>query len=173
MQRTVLEEDILDQALADFGIHQLTSTHKIVQGQVVLQYYQGPHPLLTHIQAGHDDWEDGFAFVNKLREIFLLVGAEEVDEAMNSLSRSHTEEEMTNLLLKQNNDGYGTDIYQLIQNAAHQLHLKNLADNDPETDKEQHSVKDIHRARLLHDLITIVQAYRYKQDINQVLYSEF
>ena len=139
---------------------------------MVLQYDQGTYPLLAHVQAGHYNGEDGLPLMYEFREVLLLVRTEEVQEPMHPLAGSHLVEEMPDFLLKEDNDGDGSYIYQFVEDAAHKLHLKYLADYYPEADKEQYAVEDVHGARLLHHLVAIEQAYCHKQDINQVLYSE-
>jgi hypothetical protein len=129
--------------------------------------------LFAHIQACHNYGEDSLTLMNEFRHIPPSVGLEEINESVHTLTRSHSIEEMPNLLLKQDDNGYSTHAYQLIKDATHQLHLQNFADNNPQTDKEQHSIKDIYRARLLHELIAIVKTYGHKQNINQVLYTKF
>jgi hypothetical protein len=82
--------------------------------------------------------------VNELREILLPVRTEKINKSVNFPSGTHPIEEMPDFLLKQDNDGYGTHTYQLVKDTTYQLPLQNLADNNPETDKDQHPVEDIH-----------------------------
>ena len=46
VQRGILEEDILNQTLTDAGIHELTGTNEIRQGQRALHHNKCSHPLL-------------------------------------------------------------------------------------------------------------------------------
>ena len=118
------------------------------------------------------DFLDGVGIDTDKLENPVLVRTEEVQEPMHPLAGSHLVEEMPDFLLKEDDDGNGSYIYQFVEDAAHKLHLKYLADYYPEADKEQYAVEDVHGARLLHHLVAIEQAYCHKQDINQVLYSE-
>jgi hypothetical protein len=82
--------------------------------------------------------------VNELREILLPVRTEKINKSVDLPSGSHPIEEMSDFLLKQDYDGYSTYVNQFVKDATHQFHLQHLADNNPETDKDQHSVEDIY-----------------------------
>ena len=60
---TVFEENVLDKALCDAGIDGLAGTDVFCQGDIVLQHDECTHFLFAHIDAGHDDGEDGFSVV--------------------------------------------------------------------------------------------------------------
>jgi hypothetical protein len=59
---------------------------------------------------------------------------------------SYGVEEVTYFLLKKNYDCYGSYTDQLVQYATEQLHIKNLTDEYPDTDKNQHSIEYMHGA---------------------------
>ena len=103
----------------------------------------------------------------------LLLGAKEIDKAVGPLVSAQTEEEMTNLLLEEYDDGDGAHADHLIEDAAQELHLDHLGDNDPEADEEQQAVENVDRARLLHKLVAREENHGHKDDVENIFYANF
>ena len=173
VQGTVLEEDVLYEPLADAGIEFLACAYDVHQGQVVLHDDECSHVLLAHVETRHHDGEDILTLMHHPRHAFPLVGTEEMDELPGTLMCSYAIEEVSDLLLEEHDDGNGSHTHKLVEDIAQKLHLKNLADDDPETHEDQYSIEDIHRARLLHQFIAVEQDDSYQQDVYHVLDSHF
>ena len=168
VQRAVLEEDVLDESLCYLSINLFTGSHELAKRQVVLKHDERADVLLAHVHASHHDGEDSLTFVSELACILMLVEPEEAEEAMRTVSSAYVVEETTYVLLKQDDDGKSTDAYKLVEDAAKQLHLEHLADDNPATDEEQDAIEDVDGARLLHQLVAIEKYYRNKKDVDYV-----
>ena len=169
VKRTVLEEDVLDESLGYLAIDLFSGTDELAQGKVVLQHDERSDPLLAHVHACHHDREDGFAFISELAGLLVLVQTEEAEETMGLFSGSKIVEEATDVFLEEDDDGKDAYTHQLVEDSAKQFHLQHLADNDPAADEKQYTIEDVHRARLLHQLIAVEKHYRYKKDVYYVL----
>ena len=87
---------------------------------------------------------------------------------MRTVSGTDIIEEAAYVLLKQDDDGKGANADKLVEDAAQQLHLENLADDNPATDEEQDAIEDVDGARLLHQLVAIEEHNRYKENVDDV-----
>ena len=168
VQRAVLEEYVLDEPLCYLGIDLLARTDELGEGQVVLQDNEGTHALLAHVHASHDDGEDGLALVAELTLLLVPVETEEAEEAMSLLTGTEVVEEAAYVFLEEDDDSQSSDAHQLVEDAAQKLHLQYLADDNPATDEEQYAIEDVHRARLLHQFVAIVEYDGYKENVNEV-----
>ena len=168
VQGTVFEEDVLYEPLRYLGIDLFACSHELGQREVVLQHDEGADVLLAHVHAGHDDGEDGVALVAELAGVLVLVEPEEAQEAVGLLSGTEVVEEAPNVLLEKDDDGQRSDAHQLVEDAAKQLHLKHFADDNPSAHEEEDTIEDVDGARLLHQLVAIVEHYCHKENVHYV-----
>ena len=168
MERAVLEEDVLDEPLCYLCVDLFACSHELAKRQIILKHDEGSDVLLAHVHASHYDGEDCLAFVAELASILMLVQPEEAEEAMCLIASSNVIEETANVLLEEDDDGKCTDTYKLVEDAAQQLHLEHLADDNPATDKEQDAIEDVDGARLLHQLVAIEEHDCYKENVDEV-----
>ena len=173
MKGRVLEEYVFYEALGYLCLYTLAGADKVAQRQVILHHYERTRLLLAHVQASHQYRHYGFAVITI---VFLkcvgCLGLEETPQAVYPLVGAYGVEEMADFLLEEDNDGYGTHTDQLVQYAAKQFHLQYLADKNPDADEDQHTVEDVHGARLLHQLVAEEQEYGHKENVYKVLQSE-
>ena len=170
VQWGILEKDVLNEALGNLCLYSFAGADEIAQGQVVLHHYERAGLLLAHIQASHQYGHNGITVVTTiLVESVCRLWLEELEQTVDPLMGTNAEEEMSDFLLKKDNDGDSTHTDQLVQYAAQQLHLQDLADQNPDTDEDKHALEDIHRARLLHQLVAEEQHYRHKENVYKVL----
>ena len=169
MQGGVLEEYVLYQPLIDAGIYAVSRLHDVVKWRKSLYHYQCAAFRFAHIDAGHDDGQDGGTIYGV--GIFLLLH-KPIHEAMQAFLFAYAEKEFAYLLLKENDNRQDAHAEELVEQRSHQSHLKHLGHKEPYDDDGQHAAKDVHGARLAHEAVDVVQQHRHKEDIYCVFYAK-
>lgn len=170
VQGTVFEEYVLYQSLADLGVNQFASPDEVVQREVVLHDDKCANLLLAHVQTSHHYGEYALSVVYKLGVFLMPLWAEYGQYASCLTASSDAVEEMAYLFLEEYDDGNGSHAHQLVQYVAQQLHLQYFADDYPEAYEQQDTIEDVHRTRLLHQLVAVVQDHGYQYDVYDILY---
>ena len=96
VQRAVLEEDILDEALVYIGVDGVSASDDFVQWEVLFDYNQGTGLALAHAHAGHNDGHD----VGSLH-LFLLTSAEEAEQVSLAFMGTYGDEELADIVLEE------------------------------------------------------------------------
>ena len=171
VKRRVLKENILNQALADVGIHDFSRGYDVSQRCCTLNDNEGAHLSLRHLHTGHHDGHDvTFQLLAVL--VFARLGRKELQPTMHALMSSQVVEELAYLFLEQHDDGDYTHRYQLVEDGAQQFHLKYLRHQQPYDNKDIDAYKDIERARGTHQPVDIVEQQAYQQDVDSIFYAK-
>ena len=100
VQRTVLEEDVLDEQLVDVGIDRLARFDDFAQLVALLNHDEGSLLAFGHIHAGHDDGHHlGVISCNGF-----LPRQEEIKYATCTMLRTHIAEKPAYVVLEDDDD---------------------------------------------------------------------
>ena len=167
VQGTILEEDVLDEALIDVGIDDVTRAHHIIQRHVMLNDNEGAHLLPAHADAGHHDGHDVL-----VGDVSLLVARKEIDELLDVPVRTQRQQETAYLLLEEDDESQHTHADQLVEDGAQELHLQHLRHHQPDEDEHQDADEHIEGAGGLHQLVRVVQQQGHQQNVYEIFYTE-
>ena len=167
VQRTVLEKDIFDKALVDVSVDDIARLDDFVQPHVALDDNQRACLLLAHAETGHYDGHDFLAVY-----VRFLPPAEPPHQSAHVAPRTYAGKEMAYFLLKEDYQGQGAHIDQLVEDAAQQTHLEDLGNQYPDQHEYQYAGKDVGRAGLFHQSVDVVEQQRHQYDVDQVDYAE-
>ena len=167
MQGGVLEEDVFNEPLRDFGIEEFSGAYKVVQRQRTLHDDEGTHLLFRHRQAGHDDGYDVLAGVR-----LLVLAAEETHGCTYTLVGADGKEELADFVLKEDEQRDGTYADNAVEQRAQQAHFQDLGDEQPKDDEYQHAEEDVQRARLFHQAVAVIEQERNEKDVEEVFQAE-
>ena len=166
VQRTVLEEDVLDEPRVHVGIDGVAGVLVVVERYPLFDDDEGARLGLGHVHAGIDDRYDVGLFA------LLLVFEEEVEEEPPSLVGAQLHEKPFDFVLKQNDENEQTHAHELVHDGADEPHVEYLFDHDPHPHEGQHPGKDAYRARLLHHLVEGVEQQGHDEYVDNVFYAE-
>ena len=152
VERTVLEEDVFDEALVDVGIDGVARFDDFAQGHLPFDDDKRALLLLAHAETGHHDWHDFFA----LAVVRTAFAPKDAHEESHVAARADAREEMADFLLEEDDEGKRTHIDDFIQNASEKTHFKYLRHQNPYQDKDYDAREDICRAGSLHQPIDVV-----------------
>ena len=166
MQRTVLEENILYQALIDVGIDNLTRTHHIIQREIMFDDNQGSYLLFAHTDASHHHRHDFL-----MLHILFLISGKEAHQRAGMLVRTKRQQKTPYFVLKQNNQCNHSHAHQLVKDGTEQLHLQYLGYHQPYQYEYQNTRKHIDGTGSLHQLIRIVKQKCNQQNVDNIFYA--
>src|SRR5690554_3359863 len=167
VQRTVLEENILNQPGGDIGIDDLTALLIQAELKIALNDDQCPDLGFRHVHAGQYDRGD-------VRDVFLLLvdRHKEFRDELPSLLRAERHQESPDLILKEDHQQYQSDIHKLIEDRAQKHHVEHLRYQYPDNHEDHNSDKERAHSRYLHHLEQVVQQCGYQQDVDKIFYSK-
>ena len=87
---------------------------------------------------------DSIALVALPIGIFFVLGQKEAHQSLGTFVCADAVEEMSDFFLKEYYDGNGSYADQLVEDATQKFHFQYLADNNPETDKDEHAVENVY-----------------------------
>ena len=139
MEWRVLEEYILYEALVDERVDTVACLDDIIEWRSAFYHNERSHLVAGHVHACHDDRHYAF-LVRMLRVVFR---PEESHDGCHALVCTERVEELSYLLLEQDDDGKHSDRDKLVENASEKAHLKHLADKQPDDNEHHDAYEDI------------------------------
>ena len=167
MQRTVLKEDILDQARIDVGFDHVARALIVGQRHRLLDNDEGTRLSLRHVHTGVNDGHNPFFHI-----IYRFLTLEQFLKDLETPAGTQLGEEPFDFVLEQDNEDKQADVDEFVHERADKAHVQDLIHHHPCNDKGEHAHKDVERARTLHRAVQVVEQGRHQQDVDQVLDTE-
>ena len=163
VERRVLKEDILDEALRDISVDVVTGVDVFVEPNAVFDDNQGPHVSFAHVHTCHHDGKDVFVAV-----IGRTFGPEEANQVGLAMVDTDGGEETTYFFLKQDDQRECSHINDSVENGSKQSEIEELLNNDPYENKDDDAGEDVGGTRLLHETVDVVEKQCYQEDIDEI-----
>ena len=169
VQRGVLEEDILDEALVDFGVDNIAGAFVSLEGHALTDNDERSGLGFGHRHAGV---HDGHGYGAVLYCFFILAVTEQTVKESPAFMASEGDKKALNLILKQYDKDKHAYAHELVEDGAGEFERENLRGHKPCHNKGHHSVENAESAGLFHQFIHIVEQCGNQKYVEYVLYSE-
>ena len=173
VQGRVLEEDVLDEALVHVGIDDVARGDDVVERHVALQDDEGSHLVFRHGHTCHDHGHDAATQTVAVGSggVAVLRG-EEAHQSAYALMAAEVVEELTDVVLEDDDDGNHAHGDELVEDGAEEAHLQYLRYEHPHHDEHDDAHEGVERARLAHQPVDIEKQQGYQQYVDEVLKAE-